>query len=127
MARDHASAAAVGALLALALATCFCGPGGAMAQDACFFDEATDLIAGQTINVGDVNVCNDATTLTVTYELTSPWCLLATHLHVATSEDDIPQGVAIRGRGSSTMATTMTPVSIRRRSRSTWRTSARTG
>ena len=37
---------------------------------------ATDLIAGKTIDVGDVKVCNDATTLTVTYETTCPWCLL---------------------------------------------------
>jgi len=36
-------------------------------------------------------VCNDDTTLTVTYEATFPWCLLKTDLHVATSKSGIPQ------------------------------------
>ena len=49
------------------------------------------MIAGRTINVGNVNVCNDDTTLTVTYEATGPWCLLKTDLHVATSENGVPQ------------------------------------
>jgi hypothetical protein len=79
---------ALGGLLALALLPAF-WPSDAMAQDCT--DEATDLIAGRTMIVGDVNVCNDETTLTVTYEATTPWCLLATNLHVATSENDIPQ------------------------------------
>ena len=52
---------------------------------------STDLIAGQTIDAGDVKVCNDDTTLTVTYEATFPWCLLKTDLHVATSKSGIPQ------------------------------------
>lgn len=63
----------------------------AIAQTTACTEEAADLIADQTINVGNVNVCNDDTTLTVTYEAISPWCLQETHLHVATSESDIPQ------------------------------------
>jgi hypothetical protein len=88
MARDDVSTLALGALLALALLPAF-WPSDAMAQDCA--DEATDLIAGRTMNVGDVNVCNDDTILTVTYEATGPWCLLKTDLHVATSENGIPQ------------------------------------
>jgi hypothetical protein len=88
MTRHDASTGAVGVLLALALAPAF-WPSDAMAQGCT--KEATNLIAARTINVGDVNVCNDATTLTVTYETTTPWCLLATNLHVTISEDDIPQ------------------------------------
>lgn len=92
MIRFASPTALTGGLLTLALLP-MSWPGGAMAQepDACT-EEATDLIAGpQSIVVGDVNVCNDDATLTVTYEPTSPWCLLATDLHVATSESDIPQ------------------------------------
>ena len=53
-------------------------------------DKATDLIAGKDNNIGNVNVCNDSTTLTVTYEATTPWCLMDTHLQVGTSLDDFP-------------------------------------
>jgi hypothetical protein len=62
----------------------------ASAQTACT-NETTDLIAGRSITVGDVNVCNDDTKLTVTYEATSPWCLTETNLQVATSLGGIPQ------------------------------------
>ncbi len=58
-------------------------PGDAAAHT-CDDPFSTDLIAGRTIDAGDVKVCNDDTTLTVTYEATFPWCLLETHLHVAT-------------------------------------------
>ena len=89
MARNDASPTASSTLLALALIPAFWSSG-AMAQQACT-DQATDLIADETMVVGDVNVCDDGTTLTVTYETTYPWCLLETNLHVATSEEDIPQ------------------------------------
>ena len=62
----------------------------AHAQTACN-DKATDLIGGRNINVGDVNVCNDNTTLTVTFETTYPYCLRRTALHAATNENDVPQ------------------------------------
>jgi len=62
----------------------------ASAEPTACTDEATDLIAGRDINVGNVNVCNDATTLTITYAPNSPWCLLETNLQVATSKEDIP-------------------------------------
>jgi hypothetical protein len=74
-----------GVLLALALFVVF-WPSGVMAG-ACP-DKATDLTAAKTIDAGNIN---DAATLTVTYEATYPWCLLETHLHVATNESDIPQ------------------------------------
>jgi hypothetical protein len=42
-----------------------------------------DLIAGQYIDVGDVIVSNDASTLYVTYEITEPdWVITETHLYV---------------------------------------------
>jgi hypothetical protein len=52
----------------------------------------TDLLAGQTLDVGDVLVWNDGDNLYVQYVVTDPeWCLTETHLHVATSLADIPQ------------------------------------
>ena len=83
--RSHVTAA----LLAITLAPAF-WPGEAAAHS-CDAPFSTDLIAGQTIDAGDVKVCNDDTTLTITYEATYPWCLIETKLHVATSEPDIPQ------------------------------------
>jgi hypothetical protein len=80
---------ALGALLALALLPAL-WPSDAAAHT-CDDPFSTNLIAGQTIDAGDVKVCNDDTNLTVTYEATFPWCLLATNLHVALRESDIPQ------------------------------------
>ena len=52
----------------------------------------TDLLAGQTLDVGDVLVWNDGTTLYIKYAITDPdWCLTETHLAVATTLDSIPQ------------------------------------
>jgi len=60
----------------------------------------TDLIAGQTADVGDVLVWNDATTLYVKYKIaddttpddyTDNWTITKTHVHVATAWEDIPQ------------------------------------
>jgi hypothetical protein len=76
---------ALGGLLALALLGAF-WPSGAAAHS-CDDPFSTDLIAGRTIDAGDVKACNDDTTLTITYEATYPWCLLETHLHVATIAD----------------------------------------
>lgn len=53
--------------------------------------EMYSLCAGQTMNVGYVQVWNDGTHLTVTYNVNNPWCLTETHLHVATKLTDIPQ------------------------------------
>jgi len=51
----------------------------------------TDLLAGQTLKVGEVKVWNDTDNLYVKYFITDlNWCLTETHLHVATSLDDIP-------------------------------------
>lgn len=74
-----------------ALLTLGCLHAPAHAQTACT-QKATDLIGGRNINVGDVNVCNDDTTLTVTYETTYPYCLRRTALHAATDASDVPQG-----------------------------------
>ena len=55
---------------------------------------STDLIADGRdleIDVGDVLVWNDGTTLYVKYVVNDPWCLTETHLQVATSLDEIPQ------------------------------------
>ena len=54
--------------------------------------QVIDLLAGQTNKVGEVKVWNDADNLYVKYVITDPdWCLTETHLHVAESEEDIPQ------------------------------------
>lgn len=42
----------------------------------------TDLMAGQTIDVGDVKVWNDGTNVYVKYEVDDPWLLTETHLFV---------------------------------------------
>lgn len=52
----------------------------------------TALIAGQSINVGTVTVEPGDGELLVTYEITEPgWYMTATHTHVATDPDSIPQ------------------------------------
>jgi hypothetical protein len=52
----------------------------------------TDLLAGQTLDVGDVLVWNDGGYLYVKYIVDAEyWCLTETHLHVATSLEGIPQ------------------------------------
>jgi hypothetical protein len=79
------SLSTLGGLLALALLGAF-WPSGAAAHS-CDDPFTTDLIAGRTTDAGDVKVCNDDATLTITYEATYPWCLLETHLHVATIPD----------------------------------------
>ncbi len=66
----------------------------------------TDLIAGggnpkSAMDVGEVTICNDDEYLYVTYVVTEPgWCLMETHLDVATSPTDIPQvnGNPVPGR-----------------------------
>jgi hypothetical protein len=69
----------ISGLLAMALLPAL-WPTDAMAEHCT--EEATNLIAGRHIESSDVNVCNDGTTLTITYEVTYPWCLLETNLHV---------------------------------------------
>ena len=50
-----------------------------------------DLIAGKSIDVGDVKVWNDGDFLYVKYRTDDPFCLTETHLQVASSLDEIPQ------------------------------------
>lgn len=60
----------------------------------------TDLLAGQNMDVGDVEVWNDADNLYVKYVVDKEgWCMTETHLHVAESEENIPQTEA-KGRGN---------------------------
>ena len=50
------------------------------------------LVAGKNIDVGTVNVWNDADNLYVEYFITDPeWCLIETHLAVTTGPNNIPQ------------------------------------
>ncbi len=63
--------------------------------------EEKDLLAGQDIDVGYVEVWNDGDNLYVKYVVEKEgWCMTETHLHVAESEEDIPQTDS-RGRGNS--------------------------
>ena len=50
-----------------------------------------NLIAGKHTDAGDITVWNDADNLYVRYQTDKPFCLLETHLQVATSLDGIPQ------------------------------------
>ena len=131
------SRTALGGLLALALLPAL-WLSDAMAQHCT--DEAINLIAEQDIEASDVNVCNDETTLTVTYEATYPWCLLETHLHVATIPMLPPQDPDIApidtnipqtNKGNPIRASSTTATNTAARawppSRSPWTTSARTG
>jgi hypothetical protein len=51
----------------------------------------TDLLAGKTLDVGDVLVWNDTDYLYVKYAVTGSWCIGEVHLHIATAPGDIPQ------------------------------------
>jgi hypothetical protein len=52
---------------------------------------ATELVTARGIDVGEVKVRNDDTTLSVTYETTFPGCVLKTNLHVASDLAGIPK------------------------------------
>jgi hypothetical protein len=80
---------ALGGALALALAPAF-WPSDAAAHT-CDAPFTTDLVTGTGIDVGQVEVCNDDTMLTVTYETIFPWCVLKTDLHVARDLAGIPR------------------------------------
>ena len=89
----------LGGLLALALTPAF-WPTAATAHT-CAAPFTTPLLAGPGNDIGVVEVCNDDTTLTVTYEADTPWCLTKTALDVADSVAGIPQnphGKPITGR-----------------------------
>jgi hypothetical protein len=76
-------AAAMTAAVLVALATpASAAPAGAM---------KVDLLASQSIDVGDVYIWNDATTLHVEYVLDAGWCMTESHLAVATKSSGIPQ------------------------------------
>lgn len=53
--------------------------------------KAADLLAGKTMDVGDVYVWNDAANLYVEYVLVQGWCMKESHLAVAASLASIPQ------------------------------------
>jgi hypothetical protein len=53
----------------------------------CQREKCGELIAGQHIDVGDVNVWDDGTNLYVTYEITEPdWVITETHLYVGKTD-----------------------------------------
>ena len=58
-------------------------------------DTQVDLIAGgggdEGLDVGNVTVCNNSEYIYVNFTTTDGWCMTETHLHVATSVDEIPQ------------------------------------
>ena len=51
----------------------------------------TDLIAGQSMDAGDVLVWNDAVNLYVQFVSTGDWCITETHVAVAALVSEIPQ------------------------------------
>lgn len=53
--------------------------------------KAADLFAGQTADVGDVFVWNDATKLYVELDLAAGWCMTESHVAVASALAGIPQ------------------------------------
>ncbi len=53
--------------------------------------KAADLFAGQSTDVGDVFVWNDAATLFVEIDLATGWCMTESHVAVASSPQGIPQ------------------------------------
>lgn len=52
---------------------------------------SVDLIAGQSTDVGEVEVWNEDGTLYVKYIIEDGWCMTESHLQVADSKEDIPQ------------------------------------
>lgn len=53
--------------------------------------KAADLYAGQTTDVGDIYVWNDATKLYVEIDLVAGWCMTESHVAVASAVSGIPQ------------------------------------
>lgn len=53
--------------------------------------KTADLFAGQTTDVGDVFVWNDATNLYIEIDLVSGWCMTESHVAVASTTAGIPQ------------------------------------
>lgn len=61
-------------------------------------DECVDLLAGQSIDAGDVCVTQSDGTVTVTYTTVDGWELSQTHLHAAEDASGVPQTRARRGQ-----------------------------
>lgn len=59
--------------------------------DICGDSTVVTLWAGQNIDIGTVTVANDGVNLYVEYQTMDGWCMTETHLHVATSWEEIPQ------------------------------------
>ncbi|MBI2762231.1 MAG: hypothetical protein HYX54_00510 [Chloroflexi bacterium] len=53
--------------------------------------KTADLFAGQTTDVGDVFVWNDATNLSIEIDLIPGWCMTESHVAVASTPSGIPQ------------------------------------
>lgn len=54
-------------------------------------EETVELIAGQHIDVGEVNVANTEEEIIVTYNLTDGWKMSEAHMHIGCVLSDIPQ------------------------------------
>ncbi len=59
--------------------------------ETCGADTVVTLYAGQTIDAGTVTVGNDEYNLYVTFSAQNGWLLSETHLHVADTEEAVPQ------------------------------------
>ena len=57
----------------------------------CGTSTTVTLWAGQNMDAGTVEIGNDGTNLYVTFSTTGNWLIAETHVHVATSMEDIPQ------------------------------------
>jgi hypothetical protein len=58
--------------------------------NACGIAETTDLIAGESTDVGDITVYNDGSTLHIQFATSDSWRLHDTYVHVAPSLAGIP-------------------------------------
>jgi len=77
--------------LMIAMALVLVGTAAPASAEICGTPEVVTLFAGQTIDSGTVQVSNDEDYLYVTFTATDPWWLSQTHLHVADSQEGIPQ------------------------------------
>ncbi len=64
--------------------------------------DSVPLLAGKTIDAGEVTVSDDGENLTVTYTTNDPWVLIETHLYVSKKEPlkSAPGRFPFKGEGS---------------------------
>ena len=54
-------------------------------------EQTVDLIAGGDLDIGNVTVWNNTENIYVEFTTTGDWCMIETHMHIATLVADIPQ------------------------------------